>query len=48
MAGATVATDPQRLGLDVLFAVFYLGLLWPSCAAPGAPTWWRPPRPWSR
>jgi predicted branched-subunit amino acid permease len=30
VAGAVFATDPHRLGLDVLFAVFYLGLLWPE------------------
>ena len=30
VAGATIAADPTRLGLDVLFPVFYLSLLLPE------------------
>jgi predicted branched-subunit amino acid permease len=30
VAGSMFAADPERFGLDVLFPVFYLGLLWPE------------------
>ena len=34
VAGATMLADPGRLGLDVLFPVFYLGLLLPELRGP--------------